>query len=88
MLATGVTGGEKEYFGLDIFDVTGRTINASLRWPSSHHMTTDGRPPFSNSTFLWVDSYDRILALATPDDYHEQTNKNAALVLYTLSRRE
>jgi hypothetical protein len=87
-LATGVTGGGAEHFGLDIFDVTGRTINASLRWPTAHHMTMDGRPPFANSTFLWIDSYDRVLALATPDDYHEQTGKNAALVLYTLSRRE
>lgn len=84
ILATGVTGGGAEYFGLDIFDVTSWTINASLRWPSAQHLTRGGWPPFANSTFLWVDTYNRLLALATD----EQTRQDTKLVLYTLSLRE
>jgi hypothetical protein len=66
ILATGVTAGRMEYFGLDIIDVASWEIRASLRWPSPPHMTRGGWPPFANPTFLWVDSYDRVLALATP----------------------
>jgi len=88
MLATGVTAGGMEYFGLEIIDVTNWGIKASLRWPSAQHMTKGGWPPFANPTFLWVDAYDRVLALATPDSDHEQTGEDATLVLYMLSRRE
>jgi hypothetical protein len=88
MLATGVTAGGMEYFGLEIVDVTSWRTKASLRWPSSQHMTKGGWPPFANPTFLWVDSYDRILALATPDCDDEQRGKDTTLVLYTLTRRE
>ena len=88
MLATGVTAGGMEHFGLDIIDVTSWRIKASLRWPSAQHLTKGGWAPFANPTFLWVDSYDRVLALAIPDEDHVLTGKNATLVLYTLSRRE
>ena len=88
MLATGVTAGGMEHFGLEIIDVTSWRIKASLRWPSAQHLTQGGWAPFANPTFLWIDSYDRVLALATPDEDHVQTGKNATLVLYTLSRRE
>jgi hypothetical protein len=88
MLATGVTAGGMEYFGLEIIDVTSWGIKASLRWPSAQHMTKGGWAPFANPTFLWVDAHDRVLALATPDNDHEQTGKDATLVLYMLSRRE
>jgi len=88
MLATGVTAGGMEYFGLEIIDVTNWGIKASLRWPSAQHMTKGGWAPFANPTFLWVDAYDRVLALATPDSDHEQTGEDATLVLYMLSRRE
>lgn len=88
MLATGVTAGAMDSFGLDIVDVTRWRIMASLRWPSAQHMTKGGWPPFANPTFLWVDSCDRILALAAPDCDHERTGKNTALALYTLSGRE
>lgn len=81
MLATGVTAGGMEYFGLDIVDVTSWRIKASLRWPSAQHMTKGGWPPFANSTFLWVDSYDRVLSLAI-----DEQDEDAVLVLYTLSR--
>jgi uncharacterized protein DUF6454 len=88
MLATGVTAGGMEYFGLEIIDVASWRIKTSLRWPSAQHITKGGWAPFANPTFLWVDSYDRVLALATPDDVHEQMGKHATLVLYTLKRRE
>lgn len=88
MLATGVTPGGMDHFGLEIIDLTGWRILASLRCPSAQHLTEGGRAPFANPTFLWVDSYDRVLALATPDDDHEGMGKKAALILYTLSRRE
>jgi hypothetical protein len=88
MLATGVTAGGMEYFGLEIIDVASWRIKTSLRWPSAKHITKGGWAPFANPTFLWVDSYDRVLALATPDDDHEQSGKDARLVLYTLKRRE
>jgi Family of unknown function (DUF6454) len=83
MLVTGVTAGGMKHFGLDIFDVTSWKIHASRRWPSSGHMTSGGWPPFANSTFLWVDSYDRVLALVTD----EQTDEDPKLVLYTLIPR-
>jgi hypothetical protein len=83
MLSTGVTAGGREYFGLDIFDITSWKMHTSLRWPSSRHMTIGGWPPFANSTFLWVDSYDRVLALVTD----ERTVEDTRLVLYTLTRR-
>lgn len=82
MLATGVTHGMK-YFGLDIFDVTSWRMHTSLRWPSSGHLTFGGWPPFANSTFLWVDSYDRVLALVTD----ERTDEDPRLALYTLIQR-
>jgi hypothetical protein len=88
MLATGVTAGGMEYFGLEIIDVASWRIKTSLRWPSAQYITKGGWAPFANPTFLWVDSHDRVLALATPDDDHEQTGKNATLALYTLKRRE
>lgn len=88
MLATGVTAGESEYFGLDLIDVASWSIKTSLRWPSAQHLTKGGWAPFANPTYLWVDSYHRILALATPDDCHEQTGKDATLMLYTLCPRE
>jgi hypothetical protein len=50
-------------------------------------MTKGGWPPFEDPTFLWVDSYDRVLALAAPGFDDEQTGEDT-LVLYTLSRRE
>jgi hypothetical protein len=84
MLATGVMARGMEYFGLDLVDVASWNIKASLRWPSARHMTKGGWPPFANSTFLWVDSYDRVVALATD----EQAGEDTTLVLYTLSRRE
>ena len=86
MLVTGVTAEGMEHFGLDIFDVTSWRIKASLRWPSPQHMTKGGWAPFANPTFLWVDSHDRVLALAAPDD--QQTGKDTTLTLYALSRRE
>ena len=88
MLATGVTAGGMEDFGLEIIDVASWTIITSLRWPSAKHITKGGWAPFANPTFLWVDSYDRVLALGAPDDVHEQMGKHATLVLYTLKRRE
>ena len=88
MLATGITAGRMEYFGLEIVDIASWRIKTSLRWPSAQHLTKGGWAPFANPTFLWVDSYDRVLALATPDDHHEQAGKDTTLVLYTLSRRE
>lgn len=88
MLATGVTAGEMEHFGLEIIDVTNWRIKASLRWPSAQHLTKGGWAPFANPTFLWIDSCDRVLALAAPDGDHEQTGKDATLLLYTFSRRE
>jgi hypothetical protein len=88
MLATGVTAGGMEFFGLDIIDVGRWTIMKSLRWPSTKHITKGGWAPFANPTFLWVDSYDRVLALGAPDDDHKQMGKRATLVLYTLKRRE
>jgi len=88
MLATGVTAGGMERFGLEIIDVASWKIKKSLRWPSAQHLTKGGWAPFSNPTFLWVDSHDRVLALATPDDHHEQAGKDGTLALYTLSRRE
>lgn len=83
MLATGVTAGGKDYFGLDIFDVTSWKMYASQRWPSSEYRTDGGWPPFANSTFLWVDSHDRVLALVTD----ERKNDDPRLVLYTLVQR-
>jgi hypothetical protein len=83
MLATGITGGRKGYFGLDIFDVTNWKMHASQRWPSSRYTMEGGWPPFVNSTFLWVDSYDRVLALTT----EEQASKDPRLVLYALVQR-
>jgi hypothetical protein len=88
MLATGVTAGGMEYFGLDIVDVTNWRIKASLRWPSAQHVTKGGWPPFTNPTFLWLDSHDRVLALAAPDCDEELTGKDTTLVLYTLGRHD
>lgn len=88
MLATGVTAGEMEYFGLDIINVADWSIKTSLRWPSAQHLTKGGWAPFANPTYLWVDSYQRVLALAAPDDSHEQTGRDATLVLYTLTPRD
>jgi hypothetical protein len=84
MLTTGVTAGGMAQFGLDIVDVANWRIAASLRWPSARYMTKGGWPPFANPTFLWVDSQDRVLALAAPDCHEEQTGKDATLALYTL----
>ena len=75
MLATGVTAGGMEFFGLEIIDVASWRIKTSLRWPSAQHITKGGWAPFANPTFLWVNSYDRVLALAAPDDDHEQMGK-------------
>ena len=83
MLATGVSGNGMDYFGLDIFDVTSWKMYASQRWPSSPYITKGGLPPFQNSTFLWIDSYDRVLALATD----ELKGEDPRLVLYTLVQR-
>jgi hypothetical protein len=88
ILVTGVTAEGMEHFGLDIFDVTSWSIKASLRWPSLHHMTKGGWAPFANPTFLWVDSHNRILALAAPDCDDPQTGKDTTLALYALSQRE
>ena len=88
MLVTGVTAEGMEHFGLDIFDVASWRIKASLRWPSHQHMTKGGWAPFANPTFLWVDSHDRVLALAAPDCDDQQTGKDTTLALYALSRRE
>jgi hypothetical protein len=88
MLATGVTAGGMDHFGLDLIDMKGWKILTSLRWPSASHLTMDGWAPFANPTFLWVDSQDRILALAAPDGDLEQAGKIATLRLYTLSQRE
>ncbi len=87
LLATGVTAG-RHRFGLEIIDVASWKIKRSLRWPSAQHLTKGGWAPFSNPTFLWVDSHDRVHALAAPDDHHEKMGKNGTLVLYTLSQRE
>jgi hypothetical protein len=87
MLATGVTAMGMEHFGLDMVDVTNWRIKASLRWPSAQHMTKGGWPPFANPTFLWVDSHDRLLALAAPDCDDELTGKDTTLALYALSRK-
>ena len=57
MLATGVTAGQMEFFGLDIIDVARWTIMTSLRWPSTKHITKGGWAPFANPTFLWVKLY-------------------------------
>ena len=83
MLATGVTAGGMGYFGLDIFDVTSWKMYASQRWPSAEYRTDGGWPPFANSTFLWVDSHDRVLALVTD----ERKNDDPRLVLYTIAQR-
>ena len=83
MLATGVTAGGMGYFGLDIFDVTSWKMYASQRWPSSPYIAKGGLPPFQNSTFLWIDSYDRVLAHATD----ERMGEDPRLVLYTLVQR-
>jgi len=83
MLATGVTGGGRDNFGLDMFDVTNWKMYASQRWPSSRYLSEGGWPPFTNSTFLWIDSYDRVLALTTD----ERESKDPRLVLYTLVQR-
>jgi hypothetical protein len=88
MLATGVTAMGMEHFGLDIVDVTNWRIKASLRWPSAQHMTKGGWPPFANPTFLWVDSHDRLLALAAPDCGDELTGRDTTLALYALGRHE
>jgi len=88
MLVTGVTAEGMEHFGLDIFDVTNWSIKASLRWPSLQHMTKGGWAPFANPTFLWVDSHNRVLALAAPDCDDPQTGKDTTLALYALSQRE
>ena len=88
MLATGVTAMGMEYFGLDIVDVTNWRIKASLRWPSAQHLTKGGWPPFANPTFLWVDSHDRLLALAAPDCGDELTGRDTTLALYALRRHE
>jgi Family of unknown function (DUF6454) len=87
-LATGVTAHGMKHFGLDLIDMKSWRILTSLRWPSAPYLTMGGWAPFANPTFLWVDSYDRILALAAPDGDHEQAGKIATLRLYTLSRRE
>lgn len=84
MLATGVTAEGKEYFGLDLINMEDWSITASLRWPSAQNLTASGCAPFANPTYLWVDSYDRVLALATPDDCHEQAGKDSRLLLYEL----
>jgi len=88
ILATGVTAGGMKHFGLEIIDVASWRIKTSLRWPSAQHLTKGGWPPFANPTYLWIDSDDRILALATPDDCHEQSGKETALILYMLSQRK
>lgn len=88
MLATGVSAGGMEYFGFDIVDVTSCKIEASQRWPSAQYITKGGWPPFANPTFLWVDSYERVLALALPDCDDEERGKITTLMLYTLSPRE
>jgi hypothetical protein len=88
MLVTGVTAGGMEHFGLEIVDIANWTIKTSLRWASAPHITKGGWAPFVNPTFLWVDSDDRVLALATPDDAHEQASMSSTLILYTLKRRE
>ena len=82
MLATGVTAGGMEHFGLDVVDITTWALKASLRWSSNQHLTKGGWPPFANPTYLWIDSCDRILALATPDD--QKADKDTTLLLYTL----
>jgi Family of unknown function (DUF6454) len=86
ILATGVTAVDMQYFGLDVIDIANWTIKTSLRWPSAPYMTKGGWAPFTNPTFLWVDSHDRLLALATPDDDDEQSGKDATLVLYMLKQ--
>ena len=55
MLATGVTAGGMEFFGLEIIDVASWRIKTSLRWPSAQHVTKGGWAPFANPTFLWVE---------------------------------
>ncbi len=87
MLATGVTANGMDYFGLEIIDIANWRVKVSLRWPSAQYITKGGWAPFANPTFLWVDSYDRVLALVTPDDEDEQRGKHAMLVLYTLTTR-
>jgi hypothetical protein len=88
ILATGVTAEGMDYFGLDLIDVTNWKVKASLRWPSAQHLTTGGWPPFANPTFLWVDPYDRVVALAAPDCNDEVTGKDTTLALYALSRHQ
>jgi hypothetical protein len=85
MLATGVTARGMEYFGLDLINTVDWKIVASLRWPSAQNLTAGGWAPFANPTYLWVDSYNRVLALATPDDCHKQSGKDAKLLLYELT---
>jgi hypothetical protein len=85
MLATGVSAGGMEYFGFDIVDITNSKVAASRRWPSAQYLTKGGWPPFANPTFLWIDSHDRVLALALPDCDHEKMGKVTTLMLYTLS---
>jgi hypothetical protein len=87
-LATGVTAHGMKHFGLDLIDMKSWRILTSLRWPSAPYLTIGGWAPFANPTFLWVDSQDRILALAAPDEDHEQAGRIATLRLYTLNRRE
>jgi hypothetical protein len=88
ILTTGVTAGGMERFGLDIVDIANWRIATSLRWPSAQYITKGGWPPFANPTFLWVDSHDRVLALAAPDCHEEQAGKDAMLALYALGRHE
>jgi len=85
MLATGVTAGGMEHFGLDLINMEDWNITASLRWPSAQNLTAGGWAPFANPTYLWVDSYDRVLALATPDDCHKPAGRDATLLLYELT---
>jgi hypothetical protein len=83
VLATGVTAKGMEHFGLDIIDVKNWCLKSSLRWPSIKHLTKGGWPPFANPTYLWVDSFDRIFALATPDD--QKPDNDTTLLLYTIN---
>jgi hypothetical protein len=88
MLVTGVTAERMDYFGLDLVDVTNWDVTVSLRWRSAQHLTKGGWPPFANPTFLWVDSQDRVLALAAPDCDDELMGKDTALALYALTRHQ
>jgi hypothetical protein len=88
ILATGVTAEGMDSFGLDLVDVTNWKVKVSLRWPSAQHLTKGGWPPFANPTFLWVDRYDRVFALAAPDCDDEVMGKDTTLALYALSRHQ